>query len=168
MPKPHQRKNSQRKAASAMYALENLLHEEVRLKEVAEKSNIDFDRIAGELRNIIGSKDISADLLKDAWDLYGVLLAEACELRDRAMILYITEEIIKRKEPKQQHVKTEGVVDHRVLHLVKTIEDQELEQLIARRIAITTGEGEARPVRAIPDRRSSREKRSGQAVPAKD
>jgi hypothetical protein len=84
------------------------------------------------------------------------------------MILYIIEEIIKRKEPKQQHVKTEGMVDHRVLHLVKTIEDQDLEHLIARRVAITAGEGEARPVRAIPDRRSSREKRSGQAVPTED
>jgi hypothetical protein len=168
MPKPNQNKNAQRKAASAMFALQHLLHDEIRLKEVAEKSAVDFDRVAEALREMRGKKDISVQLLKDSWDLFGVLLAEACELRDRTMILYIIEEIIKRKEPKQQHVKTEGMVDHRVLHLVKTIEDQDLEHLIARRVAITAGEGEARPVRAIPDRRSSREKRSGQAVPTED
>lgn len=160
MPKPNQNKNAQRKAASAMFALQHLLHDEIRLKEVAEKSSVDFDRVAQALREMGGKKDISVQLLKDSWDLIRVLLAEACELRDRAMILYIIEEVIKRKEPKQQHVKTEGVVDHRVLLLVKTIEDQEIEQLIARRTAITVGGGKARPVRAIPDRRGSGEKRS--------
>lgn len=168
MVKPNRNKGYAKKQISAMFALENLLHEEVRLKEVAERSNIDFDRVAGELRNIIGKRDISPDLLRNSWDVWGVLFAEACELRDRTMLLYITEQIIKRREPKQTHVKTEGIVDHRVLHLVKGIEDQDLDELIARRNAITIGEGEARPVRAIPDRRSSRKKRSGQAVPAKD
>jgi hypothetical protein len=76
------------------------------------------------------------------------------------MIHYIIDNIIKRKEPKQQQIKTEATVDHRVLVLVQDIEEKTVEDLIARRAAITVREGQARPVRAIPDRRGSGEKES--------
>lgn len=145
--------------ASTTAALENLLAEEIRLKEVADKSAVDFDRIAKHLRELTG-KSISKELLRNSWDLTRVLLAEAVELRDRSMIHYIINEIIKRKEPKQQQIKTDVEIDHKVLVLVQGIEGETVEELIARRNAITVGDGKARPVRAIPDRRGSGKERS--------
>lgn len=157
--KPNKLKASQNKAANTTAELQSLLVNELRLKEVAEKSGVDFDRIAKHLRELTG-KEVSKELLRNSWDLTRVLLAEACELRDRAMIHFIIDNIIKRKEPKQQQIKTEGTVDHRVLVLVQDIEEKTVEDLIARRAAITIREEQARPVRAIPDRRGSGEKES--------
>ena len=164
----HNSKNQKSsKAAAKTWALEDNLIDELRLKEIAEKSGADFDRISRLLRELTG-QEISKELLQSSWDLMRVLLAEAVELRDRAMIHHIINEIIKRKEPKQQQIKTEGTVDHKVLVLVQDIEEKTLEDLIARRNAITIREGQARPVRAIPDRRGTGKKRSGKTVPAKD
>jgi len=159
MAKPNHHKSNKNKAASTTAALENLLAEEIRLREVAEKSGVDFDRIAKHLRELTGT-NISKELLIDSWDLTRVLLAEACELRDRSMIHYIINEIIKRKEPKQQQIKTDIEIDHKVLVLIQGIEGETVEELIARRNAITVGDGKARPVGAIPDRRGSGKERS--------
>lgn len=166
MPKPKTNDKS-RKANVAAFAIEDLIVDQIRLKEVAKKSAVDFDRISEGLRELTG-QEISKELLKDSWDLLRILLCEAIELRDRAMIHAIINEIIKRKEPKQQQIKTEGEVDHKVLVLVKSIEDESIEDLIRRRNAITIGDQEARSVRAVADRRSSGEKRSRETVPAKD
>lgn len=161
------RKNQGQSAGVSTFHLESHILNQVRLKEIADKSSVDFDRIAEGLRELTG-QDISKELLKDSWDLLRVLLAEAVELRDRAMIHAIINEIIKRKEPKQQQIKTEGEVDHRVMVLVQNIEGKTVEDLIRRRNAITIGDQEARSVRAVADRRSSGEKRSRETVRDKD
>jgi len=167
MPKPNQNKNKERKANVAAFSIEDLVVDAVRLKQVAEKSHVDFDRIAEGLRELTG-QEISKALLKDSWDLMRVLLAEAVELRDRSMIHAIINEIIKRKEPKQQQIKTEGEVDHKVMVLVQGIEGKTVEDLIRRRNAITIGDQEARSVRAVANRRSSGEKKSRETVRAED
>lgn len=160
-------KKNKQAAVLSTFHLENHLIDQIRLKEVVDKSAVDFDRIATQLRELTG-EEISKELLKNSWDLIRVLLAEAVELRDRAMIHAIINEIIKRKEPKQQQIKTEGEVDHRVMVLVRDIEDQSIDDLIRRRNAITVGDQKARSVRAIADRRSSRKKRSRETVRIED
>lgn len=140
-------------ARQAMY-LQDRVVDEVRIAQIAERSGVDYDRIASFLRDLKGG-GFSKESLEIAWDLAGVLLVEAVELRDRHLIYNLIMEIIKRKEPKQAHVKTETTVDHKILHLVKEIEDTDIENLISRRNAITVGHGKARPVRAIPDRRGT-------------
>lgn len=160
--KPKSKNNAKAAAAKTAprtWALEDNLIDKIRLKEIAEKSGVDFDRIGKLLRELTG-QEISKELLSSSWDLMRVLLAEAVELRDRAMIHHIIGEIIKRKEPKQQQIKTQGEVDHNVLVLVQGVEEKTIEDLIARRNAITVRDGKARPVRAIPDRRGSGKKRS--------
>ena len=152
-------KKNKQAAVLSTFHLENHLIDQIRLKEVVDKSAVDFDRIATQLRELTG-QEISKELLKNSWDLMRVLLAEAVELRDRAMIHAIINEIIKRKEPKQQQIKTEGEVDHKVLVLVQGIEEKTIEDLIARRAAITVRGSKDRPVRAIPDRRGSGKKKS--------
>lgn len=159
MPKPNSNKNKERKANVAAFSIEDLVVDATRLKQVAEKSAVDFDRIAESLRELTG-QEISRELLKNSWDLMRILLAEAVELRDRSMIHAIINEIIKRKEPKQQQIKTEGEVDHKVLVLVQGVEEKTIEELIARRNAIAIRGSKDRPVRAIPDRRGSGKKRS--------
>jgi ribosomal protein L12E/L44/L45/RPP1/RPP2 len=139
--------------------LQDRVVDEVRIAQIAEKSGVDYDRVATLLRELTG-QDISKELLKSSWDLIRVLLAEAVELRDRVMMMHIINEIIKRKEPKQQQIKTEGTVDHKVVMLVQQFEDKTLEDLIARRESITVREGKARPVGAIPDRRGTGKKRT--------
>ncbi|MCK4976287.1 MAG: hypothetical protein KAS36_05115 [Anaerolineales bacterium] len=148
-----------RKANVSAMAIEDLIVDQIRLKQVAEKSAVDFDRISESLRVLTG-QEISKELLKNSWDLLRVLLAESIELRDRAMIHAIIGEIIKRKEPKQQQIKTDLEVDHRVLVLVQGVEEKTIEELIARRNAITVRDSEDRPIRAIPDRRDSGKKKS--------
>jgi len=159
MAKPKRTQKDKQSAALSAFNLENHLIDQIRLKQVADKSAVDFDRIATHLRELTG-QEISKELLKNSWDLMRVLLAEAVELRDRAMIHHIINEIIKRKEPKQQHVKTEGEVDHKVLVLVQGVEEKTIEELIARRNAITVRDSKDRPIRAIPDRRGSGKKKS--------
>lgn len=167
MPKPKATGKQKRNAQFNPLAMQHLMVDELRLKEIVEKSSVDFDRIAEGLRELTG-QEISKELLKNSWDLMRVLLAEAVELRDRSMIHAIINEIIKRKEPKQQQIKTEGEVDHRVMVLVQGIEGKTLDDLIRRRNAITVGEKEARSVRAVADRRSSRKKRSRETVRVED
>lgn len=159
MAKPNRTKKDKQSAAVSTFHLENHVIDQIRLKEVADKSAVDFDRIAKHLRELTG-QEISKELLKNSWDLIRVLLAEAVELRDRNMIHAIITEIIKRKEPKQQQIKTEGEVDHKVLVLVQGVEEKTIEELIARRNAITVRDSKDRPVRAIPDRRDSGKKKS--------
>jgi predicted XRE-type DNA-binding protein len=139
--------------------IEDALIDQIRIKEVIEKSGADFDRISAQLRELTGLT-VPKELLEHSWDLLRVLLAEAIELRDRSMIMYIIQEIIKRKEPKEQTIKTDIQVDQNVLVIVQDLEKSEIEKLVARRNAITVGTGKDRPVRAIPDRRHSRKKRS--------
>lgn len=171
MAKPKSSRNNRKNQAAAasitaMTLQENLI-DELRLKEIIDKSAVDFDRIATQLRELTG-QEISKELLKSSWDLMRILLAEAVELRDRSMIHAIINEIIKRKEPKQQQIKTEGEVDHRLMILVQNLEGQTIEDLIRRRNTIAIGDTQARSVRAIADRRSSRKKRSRETVRTED
>lgn len=159
MAKPREKAGKANSHARQHLFLQDHVVDEIRIKEIADKSAVDYDRVSKLLRELTG-QDISKELLKSSWDLIRVLLAEAVELRDRVMMMHIINEIIKRKEPKQQQIKTEGVVDHKVMVLVQQFEDKTLEDLIARRESITVGEGEARPVRAIPDRRGTGKKKS--------
>jgi predicted XRE-type DNA-binding protein len=159
MAKPNQRAAIKNSHARQNMFLQDHVVDEIRIKQIADKSAVDYDRVSLLLRELTG-QDISKELLKSSWDLIRVLLAEAVELRDRVMMMHIINEIIKRKEPKQSQIKTEGVVDHKVMVLVQQFEDKTLEDLIARRESITVREGEARPVGAISDRRGSGKKRS--------
>ncbi len=154
MAKPKENQTRKQSLAATGFLWEENYIDKMNVAEIVEKSGEDFERISNLLRELTGKK-FSREALATSWDLVRILLAEAVEMRNRPLIYNMVLEIIKRKEPKQQHVKTESTVDHRILHLVKEIEDTDIENLISRRNAITVGSGEARPVRAVPDRRGS-------------
>lgn len=159
MPKPKDGTTKKQAKASMGFLVEEGILEKLRIEEIAEKSGEDYERIATMLRELTGKK-FSKEALTTSWDLIRILLAEAIELRNRPLIYNMVLEIIKRKEPKQAHVKTESTVDHKILHLVKEIEDTDIENLISRRNAITVGHGQTRSVRAIPDRRGTGKEKS--------